>query len=68
MPAERTPAPAGHSADAARPRSVSKVNSAIGTVASTSVFQSTRQQVWVSVRPIATRKMSAPLPAAGPSG
>ncbi len=68
IPAERTPAPNGHSADSAASRSVSKVNSAIGTEASSSVFQSTRHQVSVSVSPMAARKMSAPLRAAGPSG
>ena len=68
MPAERTPAPAGHWPEPARPGSVSKVNSAIGTDASSSVFQSTRHQVSVAVSPMAARKMSAPLRAAGPSG
>ena len=68
MPSERTPAPAGQSAAAVRAGSVSKVNSAMGTEASNSVFQSTRHHVWVSVSPMATRKTSAPLRAAGPSG
>ena len=68
MPAERTPAPAGHRSVVACPRSVSNVNSAIGTDGSSSVFQSTRHHVSVSVSPMATRKMSAPLRAAGPAG
>ena len=49
-------------------RSVSNVNSAMGTDGSSSVFQSTRHHVSVSVSPTATRKMSAPLRAAGPAG
>jgi hypothetical protein len=68
IPAERTPAPAGHSSVVVVARSVSNVNSAMGTDGSSSVFQSTRHQVSVSVSPIAARKMSAPLRAAGPSG
>ena len=68
IPAERTPAPAGHRSGAARAGSVSRVNSAMGTDASSSVFQSIRHHVWVAVSPIATRKISAPLRAAGPSG
>ena len=68
MPVERTPAPAGHSSVVVVARSVSNVNSAMGTDGSSSVFQSTRHHVSVSVSPTATRKMSAPLRAAGPSG
>ena len=52
MPAERTPAPAGHSSVVVVARSVSKVNSATGTDGSSSVFQSTRHHVSVSVSPI----------------
>jgi len=68
IPADRTPAPAGQSSVVVVARSVSKVNSAMGTDGSSRVFQSTRHQVSVSVSPTATRKMSAPLPAAGPAG
>ena len=68
MPAERTPAPAGHAEVGACSRSVSNVNNAIGTDGSSSVFQSIRHHVWVSVSPTATRKMSAPLRPAGPRG
>jgi hypothetical protein len=68
IPAERTPAPAGQAAVPARSGPVSNVNTPIGTEASIRVFQSIRHQVWVSVSTMATRKMSAPLWAAGPSG
>lgn len=68
IPGERTPAPAGHCSGALRAGPVSKVNRAMGTDASTNVFQSIRHQVSVAVSPTATRKMSAPLRAAGPSG
>ena len=76
IPVERTPAFAGHSLFAtavpsvseAAPRSVSKVNKPIGTDLSNKVFQSMRHHVSVVVSPTATRKMSAPLRAAGPSG
>lgn len=68
IPADRTPAPAGHCVLAARPRPVSMANKPTGTEGSTNVFQSIRHQVSDSVSPTATRKMSAPLPAAGPSG
>ena len=66
-PGQRPPAPAGHSLTPV-PRSVSIVKSAMGIEGSSSVFQSTRHHVCVSVKPIAARKMSAPLRAAGPVG
>ncbi len=66
MPADRTPAPGGHCSFAARSGPASKANKAIGTDGSSNVFQSMRHQVWVSVSPMATRKISAPLSAAGP--
>ncbi|KUI39048.1 hypothetical protein AU194_17055 [Mycobacterium sp. GA-2829] len=68
IPVERTPALAGHSLVPTAERSVLKVNRPTGTDLSFNVFQSIRHQVWVRVSPIATRKMSAPLRAAGPSG
>src|SRR4051812_3491619 len=69
MPGDCTPAPAGQ----AEPpvvglRSVSSANSAMGMVGSTSVFQSTRQNVASEVAPTATRKMSAPFRDAAPAG
>jgi len=69
MPGEVRPAPAGHlDAPVDERASVSSAHSAMGTRGSTRVVQSTRQYDASLSSPTAVRKMSAPLPRAGPSG
>src|SRR5688500_4838516 len=69
IPGDRIPAPAGHTRPpVAGLSSVSRAQAAMGTVAETSVVQSTRHHEDVASTPTAARKMSAPLLEAGPGG
>src|SRR5439155_14608084 len=69
IPGEATPAPAGHALPpVAAESSVSRANSAMGTLGLASVFQSTRHQLASGVSPTAVRKMSAPFISASPVG